>query len=109
MDRRYSLAIETEKSPCTETQNEPIIGFLVERSTSAKRSESPSTACQTEKPKSAGQYSLCDLDNISQLNYQFHTSPTAVDPRKKHLRRHTVAVKFQVPHSANSINVAGQS
>lgn len=107
MGRRYSLAIETLKAPDLDSQREPIIGFLVDKNCFESRTLSPASTSKSEKLKTAGGYSLCDLDNISQENQQFKSSNSLV-PGKKHVRRHTVAVKFQVPHSAKAVKVAGQ-
>lgn len=105
LGRRYSLAIETEKGPESEPLNEPVRGFLVERDSN----EPPSPKSKADHSKSLSEYSLCDLDNISQLNYQFQSSSKSIDPKKKHMRRHTVAVKFQVPHSASGANITASS
>lgn len=108
MGRRYSLAIETIKAPENDSQKEPINGFLVDQNSFESKTLSPSPISKSEKPRTSDGYSLCDLDNISQENQQFKSSNSLV-PGKRHVRRHTVAVKFQVPHSAKAIDVAGQS
>ncbi|RKP33087.1 hypothetical protein METBISCDRAFT_25266 [Metschnikowia bicuspidata] len=102
--RRYSLTIET-KNRDTDVKNEPVIGFLVERSSTPEKSPTPHSS-----PSLSGseEYCLCDLDNIGQQNRQFHYS-SSLNAKKKHFRRHTVAVRFQEPHSAHSTNVAGRS
>lgn len=108
MGRRYSLAIETLNGPDPDSQKEPIIGFLVDKDSFDSGTLSPLSISKSEKSKTSDGYSLCDLDTISQKNQQFK-SLNSLTSGKRHVRRHAVAVKFQVPHSAKAVNVAGQS
>lgn len=104
--RRYSIAIEMENKTEHDPLNKPVIGFLVDQN---RRDKSAVTDQHQDEDKYPGTYCLYDLDNFSQLNHQFKESSDPVNPSKKHVRRPTVAVKFQVPYSVSCIGVAGQS
>ena len=102
--RPYSLTIET-KNRDTDVKNEPVIGFLVEQSSTPEKSPTPHSSSSLSD---SGEYCLCDLDSIGHRNRQFHYS-SSLNAKKKHSRRHTVAVRFQEPHLVHSTNVAGRS